>query len=338
MTDETHECPTCGGEYSCRSTLERHHRNVHGENLAEATPGEAHPCPNCDKAFESPTALNRHHGQVHDGKAAGIKRECGGCGKQMLLTESTKWRKNCSQECRRTRVKTQCAWCGSTLERIPWRVSVNDKQFCDAECHGQWTAENRNGKNSTNWEEREKRECAWCGDEIERRPSYPDVEHWFCPDKDCYGKWRSKNKSGEDNPRWVGCKKTECEICGEVMQIRPWEEKRTCGSSECISELRSGKNHPRWKGGYEPYYGPNWREQRRRARERDNHECQACGKTQEENGRELDVHHITPFREFVDDDGNADYEAANDLDNLISLCKSCHREYEGLPVVPRTAN
>jgi hypothetical protein len=93
------------------------------------------------------------------------------------------------------------------------------------------------------------------------------------------------------------------------------------------SEL-AGKNHPNWKGGYEPYYGPNWYEQRRRALERDDYSCQACGVTKQELGQNPDVHHITPFREFVDDDGNADYEAANDLDNLMAVCRSCHAEIE----------
>ena len=40
--------------------------------------------------------------------------------------------------------------------------------------------------------------------------------------------------------------------------------------------------------------------------------CQICGKTKEENGRELDVHHL---------DGN---HYNNVLDNGVTLCKGCH--------------
>jgi DEAD/DEAH box helicase domain-containing protein len=36
----------------------------------------------------------------------------------------------------------------------------------------------------------------------------------------------------------------------------------------------------------------------------------------------LHVHHITPLREF----SNA--EAANNMDNLISLCPTCHMKME----------
>lgn len=82
------------------------------------------------------------------------------------------------------------------------------------------------------------------------------------------------------------------------------------------------ENNPRWKGGYTPYYGPNWREQRRKALQHDVHICQRCRAT--ENGREHDVHHIIRFYNF----GLARYKEANDLSNLITLCRTCHRIIE----------
>ena len=74
---------------------------------------------------------------------------------------------------------------------------------------------------------------------------------------------------------------------------------------------------PLWRGGRDPYYGPNWRYQARLARERDDHTCQDCGKQQHTPA--LDVHHIGPRRLF-----GGDHVAANELANLITLCKSCH--------------
>lgn len=94
-------------------------------------------------------------------------------------------------------------------------------------------------------------------------------------------------------------------------------------TKEILRELGKklvGKKNPHWKGGYEPYYGPNWNEQRRRALERDDHICQKCGMTEDGNGRSLSVHHIIPFREF----GIERYEGANRLGNLASLCQHCH--------------
>ncbi len=67
-------------------------------------------------------------------------------------------------------------------------------------------------------------------------------------------------------------------------------------------------------------YGPNWAQQKRAARARDNHRCQVCGLA--ERGRAHDVHHKIPFRTFDS------YRQANRLTNLITLCPACHRRAE----------
>lgn len=76
--------------------------------------------------------------------------------------------------------------------------------------------------------------------------------------------------------------------------------------------------------------GPNWATQRRLARERDHYTCQVCGATEESLNREHDVHHIKPFKEFGYIPGvNENYMEANALDNLITLCRSCHSRVSG---------
>lgn len=67
-------------------------------------------------------------------------------------------------------------------------------------------------------------------------------------------------------------------------------------------------------------YGPNWSLLTRRVRQRDGFRCQVCGML--EQGTAHHVHHKVPFRSF------ASIEAANQLDNLITLCPSCHRRVE----------
>ena len=67
-------------------------------------------------------------------------------------------------------------------------------------------------------------------------------------------------------------------------------------------------------------YGPTWPAQRLRALERDGHRCQVCGAL--EINRPHHVHHKKPFRTFTS------AEAANQLDNLITVCPSCHRRVE----------
>ncbi|MEW5941227.1 MAG: DEAD/DEAH box helicase, partial [Chloroflexota bacterium] len=73
-------------------------------------------------------------------------------------------------------------------------------------------------------------------------------------------------------------------------------------------------------------YGPDWPKIRDRVRARDGFRCQMCGTP--ENGRQHDVHHKIPFRNFRASDGSPDPSAANRLDNLVTLCHSCHRKAE----------
>jgi DEAD/DEAH box helicase domain-containing protein len=74
--------------------------------------------------------------------------------------------------------------------------------------------------------------------------------------------------------------------------------------------------------------GPNWEQQRNRARERDGHRCRHCGAS-ERPGRGHDVHHVQPFRTFGYRRGENDrYLEANRLENLVTLCRSCHRRVE----------
>jgi DEAD/DEAH box helicase domain-containing protein len=74
--------------------------------------------------------------------------------------------------------------------------------------------------------------------------------------------------------------------------------------------------------------GPNWDQQRNRARARDGRCCRHCG-VPERSDRAHDVHHIQPFRTFGYIRGKNDrYLEANRLKNLVTLCRSCHRRVE----------
>ena len=67
-------------------------------------------------------------------------------------------------------------------------------------------------------------------------------------------------------------------------------------------------------------YGPNWKDIRERVRKRDKYTCQVCGAV--ESSRQHDVHHKVPFRAFTI------REEANRLDNLTTLCPTCHKRVE----------
>jgi len=98
-------------------------------------------------------------------------------------------------------------------------------------------------------------------------------------------------------------------------------------------ETISGEKNAHWNGGRERYYGPNWTEKRENAIQSNNEQCKACGMGREKHkevyGSDIEVHHITPIKEFDDP------EAANKVENLVPLCKSCHKTWEGIPVMPQ---
>ena len=80
-----------------------------------------------------------------------------------------------------------------------------------------------------------------------------------------------------------------------------------------------------WQGEPLRDYGPNWEQQRALARARDGYRCQACGQA-ELPGRQHEVHHLRPFREFGYRRGvNDAYLQANELSNLVTLCHRCHQ-------------
>lgn len=87
-------------------------------------------------------------------------------------------------------------------------------------------------------------------------------------------------------------------------------------TEETVERLRAGGL---WRSDPNDY-GPGWPAQRDRARARDGYRCQICGTP--ETDRAHDVHHKRPFRTFDS------YQTANQLSNLVTLCRTCHRRAE----------
>ncbi len=118
------------------------------------------------------------------------------------------------------------------------------------------------------------------------------------------------------------CATCGCDFGTALSKDRKWRAKGRFCSTECwYNHIRAHPElGPSWRGGSHPYYGPIWDKQARAARKRHGNVCQHCGKHQEK--PLLHVHHVEPLREFDS------WEKANDLINLISLCRSCHRKAE----------
>ena len=98
------------------------------------------------------------------------------------------------------------------------------------------------------------------------------------------------------------------------------KHKKLMQSLEIIEKTKNiGNKNGMWQGGTGnvPYPFAFDNKLKELIRKRDNYTCQKCGKTQEENGRKLDVHHIDYIKENIDPQ------------NLISLCRKCNPQVNG---------
>jgi 5-methylcytosine-specific restriction endonuclease McrA len=107
-----------------------------------------------------------------------------------------------------------------------------------------------------------------------------------------------------------------CPICDKEFEVFASDNKVTC-SNKCSrkrkSEILRGEKSPLWRGGTSAPYHKDWRQARRNALKRDGYRCVLCSTTED-----IIVHHIVPYR----------YSKSHDLDNLITLCRTCHGKEE----------
>jgi len=121
--------------------------------------------------------------------------------------------------------------------------------------------------------------------------------HWDC--------------SGINNPQFG--KKIICsQETKDKISIAHVGKKGLCGEDNPMFG-RCGELNPSWKGGisFLPYCIKFNKKLKEKIRNRDGRICWLCGKTEPENHRKLDVHHIH-------------YDKENCYPDLISLCISCN--------------
>lgn len=204
-----------------------------------------------------------------------------------------------------------CADCGTEFYD-----SKSERTYCD-DCYS------RSGEKNGNYTgAKETTECEQCGDSFEYYPSNKDGV--YCPAcvTEADGLLPGERASVSDV-------EVECEYCGATLERHPSRVKSSSYGEFCdlecygdwLSENVVGESHHQWEGGTIPY-GSSWWRIRRAALVRDDYECQNCGAGVDELGRKPDVHHIERVRSF------SDPEDAHQLDNVVCLCRSCHRQVE----------
>lgn len=249
-------------------------------------------CPSCGESFDSRRGLGVHHSSVHD--ALLPNRECARCGTAFHAEHEKKY---CSEDC--------------LDEAVSFEGEDNPNY-----CGGMKSAE-----------------CDLCDSRFEYYPS--EKPGLYCETCVRTEEWRhERDISGRRNPRLSGGEvDVECDECGTTFRRNEsaiTSENVFC-SRECqydwLSEAFAGDGHPNWRGGVEANYGPGWRRVRERALERDDHRCVLCGTTEDELGRNPDVHHVVPVRRFVETPVTTERDA-HYLENVVSLCPGCHRRAE----------
>jgi len=164
-------------------------------------------------------------------------------------------------------------------------------------------------------------QCDHCGDKVEKMAKNVNRnKNNFC-DNECYGNWRTE-LTGENNPKYNRIK-VRCEFCGSEKHIQENEYNRN-DKHFCDKECYFSWTRENIKDNY-TYYGNNWNKISSKVRNRDE-KCKRCGisnnSCNDRYGCQLHVHHITPLKEF------SNKSEANKMENLISLCPSCHMKVE----------
>lgn len=276
----------------------------------------------------------------------GIYKPCRVCGKEIFVADSLAHRKKyCSRDCQKR---------GQSLDpSIPNRVAKNCK-ICNApftvqqsvspltDCCGRACADKSRSNNPDKvWTEFN---CDNCGALTKRRTyRIQNNVNRFCS-RLCRFAWATKQ-----TPFFT--RTVVCVMCGiEFTRTRYFVEVRgdaKCCSRKCLDQYNSlnrrREKNVNWNGGQGAKdYGPDWSQQNKLARKRDGNQCVLCHARS--HPWKLDVHHIIRFKFFEYVPGvNENYIQANDLKNLIVLCKKCHRKVEKSPYIlnwvnPFTAN
>lgn len=259
---------------------------------------------------------------------------CQQCGKP-VSTKNTK-QKYCNQACyhksRQKRVIKHCEQCGKEMVLVP--KDAKKRRFCSYSC---------NNKSRAKTPETKPIPCPTCGKLFTPNRTKPET---FCS-FECYKKSAKRNQlrtckhcKGQFFPAHSTikfcsryCMRTysiaknhvtkRCKHCAKKFMSRKSTNQIYCSVKCRATDINVfGPNNPNWRGGIEYNPGPYWEDSAKEARKRDNYICQLCGAKQTYPA--LDVHHIIPLRDF-----DGDLESAHQLDNLITLCRSCHNKVEG---------
>lgn len=208
------------------------------------------------------------------------------------------------------KIKRICKQCGKEFETYPYKIKEGHSNFCSLKCWGKWKSLHIRNEKASNWRGGKiKQICELCGKEFETTAYKIKIGA---------GKYCSKQCHNESQVTKI---KRRCIVCGKVFFIRLSIIKQGNGkfcSKKCSGIAKLGKNNPNWQGGlsFEPYCYKFNEEFKEYIRDKFGRVCFLCPKTESENGRKLDVHHVNYNKNCGCDN--------DETCQFVPLCRSCN--------------
>ena len=143
----------------------------------------------------------------------------------------------------------------------------------------------------------------------ELKPGSGKIVWAVCANMDC------KREAGRG--RWVKFRQCHemCHLCAN--RTVEYRNKR-----REIQKTKTGESNQNWRGGtsFEPYCEKFNKEFKESVRDKFGRVCFMCNKTENDNGRKLDVHHVNYDKECLCDGADCEF---------VPLCIKCHRKTNG---------
>ena len=265
-----------------------------------------------------------------------IIKQCLFCGGDYVSDTFYTNHKYCSVECRNKAhgigTKTydrNCKHCGK-----PFNTNNYNKTFCSQECRIVHEQENK-PKSKIKYETRQ---CKYCGSDFEWNSSNPKKQ---CCSSKCYAMFYAQTHKTKTQHKIIS---RVCEYCKTEFECYDYSTQKYC-SSECRTKSNREKDKTSRQDTYMFILKNKITEKvrhlinmlheckatfnnqcidyrelgdipnniRNLVYERDNYKCQICGRK-----NNLHIHHVIKRANGGD----------HSLDNLITLCSSCHRHIE----------
>ncbi len=117
-------------------------------------------------------------------------------------------------------IEVRCEECKKAFQKSVYKMLRQERHFCSRKCYGMWRRNHTFKKSCRDGDNRVKVRCEICDKEfIKTKTAIKKTKHNFCG-LECYGKYVSDNKKGENNPTYQRVV-VSCTFCGsDVVKKR----------------------------------------------------------------------------------------------------------------------